>query len=849
MNNYPDIIRQVIARKFTFKGFQLEDYAKAALHDGCILGHDTGGGKGLALYVWPCLKVGFERGVKSLIPKGAVLLIAPGDLHKQVMDEGRDKFHAKVTPIDTQETFLRLSTINPSSGRRQLPPGFYITSYTQLGTNGIADFPEFKPGNPAAMMEKLNLTEKDIEIYFNQKAIHLKHHYARLAEYSPCGSDSSATQLRAAWQAACRLCPHLRQEFDDAYAVVKHFAGSYAKISGGAREFVCEMMLRYNYNQFGTCTGETKWVDAVAPTTILEPGETPLTDALEEYISGTEREKDTLLDDVPGGLPRLKIKCVYSPSLADLCSDTFDCVAVDEGVKMKGEDTLVGLGVRQMNPRYRLLLTATPIKNRLPDIFRLAWWAAGGHEQANARWPYPDASSARDQFAEEFLISERNLSKQGKSESSRRYLKLTPQVCNVHRLWKLLAPVVLRRRKKDFGEDIVAKHRHIVRVPMGTHQSGVYQYHLRGEYLDKKLNPCIGPQLQALRIAAANPASELLTLHPSPQNTALSYKSQHTYIPKLHAALKLIHQVMERGEQVVVFSAFHDSLDVLSARLNEAGITHIVADGRMSQTKRGEAIKRFKQGGPRARMAGLTKTCSYYPVLLAGVESVAEGHSMDLCNNVILMCYSWAYDRFEQAINRAHRLNSPWDVNVFPIICDGSIDRKLEALIQEKGDAAELVLDGHLLGEHTSEVNLAELLSIARAEFTGKNTVDEAILVQQWPALRAELAVAMKNWKSLAHGMCVSSTSNEAAKMHIPPAKPALPPAMSIPSPSNEAAKMVIPPPTPPAATDPRPATPLPVQRNTRAPHTFKPAIPLWRQRCRPKPPATVELPLWRKLY
>jgi SNF2 family DNA or RNA helicase len=59
-------------------------------------------------------------------------------------------------------------------------------------------------------------------------------------------------------------------------------------------------------------------------------------------------------------------------SLADLCYNAFDCLVIDEGVKMKGEETLVGRGVRSMTPAYRLVLTATPVKNRLPDIFRLA---------------------------------------------------------------------------------------------------------------------------------------------------------------------------------------------------------------------------------------------------------------------------------------------------------------------------------------------------------------------------------------------------------------------------------------------------------------------------------------------
>ena len=136
--------------------------------------------------------------------------------------------------------------------------------------------------------------------------------------------------------------------------------------------------------------------------------------------------------------------------------------------------------------------------------------------------------------------------------------------------------------------------------------------------------------------------------------------------------------------------------------------------------------------------------------MLAGVDCMSEGHSFNLCNNVILLCYSWAYDKFEQGINRVHRLNSPWPVNVYPIICDRSIDRKLEAMIQEKGDAAELVLDGRLQAEHSTEVNLAELLEIARKEFDagGKlETVEENDLQNEWPPLRAQLSVAASEWR------------------------------------------------------------------------------------------------------
>jgi SNF2 family DNA or RNA helicase len=703
-----------MSSRFKFKAFQISDYAAAAMHDGVILGHDTGGGKGLALFVWPVLKAGFKRGVKALEPNAPVLIVAPGDLHKQVMDEGFDKFKAKVTVLDNQETFLKLSTINPHNGRRELAPGYYITSYTQLGTNGVATFPKLRDCLAAGSINDVGGTEKDLEEHFNFRGEICDLDYKCLNEYAGYGRQispaSTVAQVRDAWQQCLKRANNLKTEFDAAYDRLQHFSGPFNELPKESREYVHRHMIEYKYREFSHNIGESVYVGK--------------------------------------GASKMKIKCVYDPSLADLSQLTFEVVSVDEGVKMKGEDTLIGLGVRQMNPRNRLVLTATPIKNRLPDIFRLAWWAAGANADAHARWPYPDETSARDQFAEEFLISERNVTKE--EDRGGRFKKLTPQVCNVHRLWKLLAPVVLRRRKKEFGEDIVPKHRHIVRVPMGTRQAEVYKYHMEGTYKDMEGRPAIGPQLQALRIAAANPASAMLTAHPSEENKRLDFVSSQPYIPKLHAALKLIQQILARGEQVVIFSAFQDSLDVLSAHLNQAGVAHVVADGRMSQKRRAEAIKKFKQGGPCALREGLTRQMSEYPVLLAGVESVAEGHSMHLCNNVILMCYSWAFDKFEQAINRAHRLNSPWPVNVYPILCDNSIDRKLEAMIQEKGDAVELVLDGHLLGEHASEVNLAELLNIARAEFNSGSdavtTVDEVELAKEWPPLRAELAQIITQW-------------------------------------------------------------------------------------------------------
>src|SRR5437763_324084 len=94
------------------KVFQKQDLARAALKDGLILSWDTGLGKTWALFIWPLLKVGFERTENTngerIRPKAPVLIIAPGDLHQQICDEGRNQFGIVTHRLDSQAVFSAL---------------------------------------------------------------------------------------------------------------------------------------------------------------------------------------------------------------------------------------------------------------------------------------------------------------------------------------------------------------------------------------------------------------------------------------------------------------------------------------------------------------------------------------------------------------------------------------------------------------------------------------------------------------------------------------------------------------------------------------------------------------------
>jgi hypothetical protein len=747
---------------FGFKSFQREDYARAALHDGVILGHDTGLGKTIAMFIWPLLKCGYVLADgHQLRPAKPVLLVVPGDGHDQTDDEFLKHFTSGLggrlqgpVRLDSQATFLKLAKPDPRTGCFALAPNYYLTSYTQLTGNGVADFPPLDRANPERTLSQLNLKEADAIDWWNQRGKTYQRHYERL-KVTP---DSSWKEIEESFKAIRRISDKVVTELaQESLHVLKQLTPLPGAKPAGRRPDEARM-------EDGRSKMEPapRRFNAAYPSSTLNPpsslwellsAEQQQFVRLEMVITrhrefsqgiGETRSLSASAAEAEGA--GRKVKCVYSPSLADLCADSFSACVIDEGTKIKGDDTIIGTGVRQINAEFRLVLTATPIKNRFPDLFHLAHFVSGGHDEPTARFPY--AKLDKQTFAEEFLVSERNLTKEENDSGRRgkRFIKFTPQVCNVHRAWKLLAPIILRRKKDNCGEDIVPKLRHVVRVPMGLSQAAAYQFHLKARYLDVNGRPANGAKLQALRIAAANATSDLL-IRPEHDVTSGAPRSRYSYIPKVASTLELIRQVLERGEQCLVFSAFQNGLDVFSARLNEAGVKHLVLDGRLSQKRRGELARQFKQGPPRAVAEGLIGRCGTHPVALCGAECMAELHSFNLCNNVILTAYSWAFDKFEQGINRAHRLNSPWPVNVWSVICDGSIDRKLEAGIHEKKDAAELVLDGHLLGENPEEVNLAELLRIAQREFKEVKTMDEEELEQDWPRLRAALGKAFRKWK------------------------------------------------------------------------------------------------------
>jgi hypothetical protein len=451
------------------------------------------------------------------------------------------------------------------------------------------------------------------------------------------------------------------------------------------------------------------------------------------------------------GSERHGITCVWKPSLARQLKQLegigagFDCIVLDEATAIQG-DSKTSKGITLLNPEFRLLMTGTPAKNRMESIFTLAWWAAGGHSTPTARWPYgPDG---KEQFAKQHLEIDRYLTREedkaareNKRQSSVRIQKTTARVCNVQRLWRLLAPVVLRCRKADCGEAIPPKTVRPIECPMGSAQATVYKAHLDFRPTAPAGQPqvrvsgltALGMQLTNLRMAALCPDSPTLAdvisnAHPGQR------RSWTPWTPKLATVLGLISDLLDNGEQVIVGSPFSHFNETLHRLLIEAQVDAMLLDGSTSPETRGLLAAVYKRGQA--------------STLIASYEAMGRGHSFENCAHLIAVGYPWAYDVFAQFVDRIWRLNSPRPVTVYPIITSGSIDERMKDLFSDKSDTAQLMLDGRLFPETVDDIDPELLLAAAFDSFksSGPHT-DEATLEAAWPAMCKRLGWSQQRFR------------------------------------------------------------------------------------------------------
>lgn len=391
---------------------------------------------------------------------------------------------------------------------------------------------------------------------------------------------------------------------------------------------------------------------------------------------------------------RLKVRTV-----ASLLATTFRraVVCVDELTEMQGDDSLRGKAVRGLRCRHPLGGTGTPISNYVNSAFYGLWWCCGN---ATSRFPYDIDGKA--QFERDFCVIEHTLGKAGTEQEGRRQRrKILPEVTNVSVLWRLLATNMVRRRKEDTGEPIVARSFRPIEVPMGTRQlelqRKVLSDFVRWFEHTHPNSPLVTAGVVQQFAAGCGMLPKLdyaATLPEADPDHAWWGVPATNWTPANLKVLELALHHARQGDRILIGSSLIETGRWIAERLTERGVQalHIVEerDGR-AQTKnprkRSAEIKAFKDGAAQ--------------VLCCGVQAVKLGHNLDQVNTVIVHGLPWTHLALKQFVDRAWRLTSPKDVTVWVVIprIAGSqtiAERKWQ-LVLDKGAASDLALDGQLI--------------------------------------------------------------------------------------------------------------------------------------------------------
>ncbi|RXK54440.1 hypothetical protein ESB00_00645 [Oleiharenicola lentus] len=338
----------------------------------------------------------------------------------------------------------------------------------------------------------------------------------------------------------------------------------------------------------------------------------------------------------------------------------WDAVVLDEGQFIKNPGSQVAIVARSLQAQHRLVLTGTPIENRLTDLWSLFAFAQPGllGDQPGFRRQYPEVEPAA-----------------------------------LARLHRRVQHFLLRRTKAQAAPDLPTRTEDDIIVDLEGEQRALYDAELkraRAHLMGVKTPGELGAV--RFHVLASLLRLRQICCHPALVDPA------HAALPsaKLDALLERIEELADEGHQVLVFSQFTGMLELIRARLVEANIGHLILTG--ATENRAELVDQFQ--------TDKSKT-----VFLLSLKAAGFGLNLTAASYAFLYDPWWNPAAEAQAIDRIHRIGQTRPVMAYRLIADNSVEQKIRALQREKSALASAVIQEESVATVMDLESLREILS------------------------------------------------------------------------------------------------------------------------------------------
>ncbi|MCF3651496.1 DEAD/DEAH box helicase [Synoicihabitans lomoniglobus] len=355
----------------------------------------------------------------------------------------------------------------------------------------------------------------------------------------------------------------------------------------------------------------------------------------------------------------------------DLTPIEWDAVILDEGQNIKTPTSTTARTARELRARHRLVLSGTPIENRLLDLWSLLAFAQPGllGTQASFQRLYrekEDPAGARSRLATR------------------------------------VRPFMLRRTKSEVARDLPARTEEDISCELEGPQRKLYDAELkRARQLLLKVKTA--RQFDAERFNILQSLLRLRQICCDPRlvstDTAASAsvrKTTATSSAKLEALVDTLEPLVAEGHRVLVFSQFVTMLELIREALVARRIGHLLLTGQTEN--RQELVDTFQAtDGP--------------PVFLLSLKAAGAGLNLTAASYVVLYDPWWNPAVEAQAIDRTHRIGQTNNVIAYRLIAKDTIEEKIRALQHDKAALAAAVVQEDSLAKVMDLDSLRDVLS------------------------------------------------------------------------------------------------------------------------------------------
>jgi len=339
---------------------------------------------------------------------------------------------------------------------------------------------------------------------------------------------------------------------------------------------------------------------------------------------------------------------------------------LDEAQAIKNPATRQTRAVKKLQAEARVALTGTPVENSLSDLWSLFDFLCPG-----------------------LLGSAAKFKRFVQSLESREHDKYSP-------LRNLVSPYILRRLKTD--KTIIADlpDKSEVKAWCGLSKRQAALYAKSVDEMARAMKDLEGIQRRGLVLSTLMRLKQICN-HPSQWTGDGQYRSADS--GKFERLAELCGEIASRQKKALVFTQFREMTDPLRLLLEEIfGRPGLVLHGGTAVRKRKRLVDDFqREEGP--------------PFFVLSLKAGGTGLNLTAASHVIHFDRWWNPAVENQATDRAFRIGQHQNVLVHKFVCRGTIEERIDGLIEEKKSLAEDVLKGGV-EKRLTEMSDKQLLAL-----------------------------------------------------------------------------------------------------------------------------------------